>query len=56
MKSAMKMEDRILSVIAFACYLLALMTCSLAIYALVMLSQKAYGNLGQGFYLTASPF
>ena len=56
MKSTMKMEDRILSVIVFACYLFALTACGVATYALVTLSQTVYGNLRQGFYLTASQF
>ncbi len=56
MKSTMKMEDRILSVVAFACYVFALTASGVATYALVTLSQTAFGNLGQGFYLTASQF
>lgn len=56
MKSRMKMEDRILSVVAFGCYVFALIAYGVVIYALVRLSRTAYGNLGQGFYLMASQF
>lgn len=56
MKSTMKMEDRILSVAAFACYVFALTACGVATYALVTLSLTAYGDLGRGLYLTASLF
>jgi hypothetical protein len=56
MKSTMKMEDRILRVVAFGCYAFALIACGLATYSLVTLALTAYGNLGQGFYLTAPQF
>jgi len=56
MKSTMKMEDRILSVTVFACYVFALTTCGVATYALVVMSLTTYGNLEQGFYLTTSQF
>jgi hypothetical protein len=56
MKSMMKMEDRILSIAAFACYVFALTACGVATYALVTLSLTAYGNLGQGYYMTTSQF
>ena len=54
MKSTMKTEDRILCVVAFACYSFALTACGIAAYALVTLSLATYDNLGQGFYMTAS--
>lgn len=50
----MKMEDRLLSVAVFACYVLALTACGLATYALLALSRTAYGGIGRGFFLTAS--
>lgn len=56
MKSTMKMEDRIMGVAAFACYAFALTACGVVTYALVTLSLAAHGDLGQGFYLTASQF
>ena len=56
MKSTVKMENRILSVAAFACYVFALTACGIATYALVTLSLTAYSDLGQGFYLRASQF
>lgn len=56
MKSTSKMEDRILRVIAFGCYVFALTACAAVTYALVMLSLTASGGLGQGLGLTASPF
>jgi hypothetical protein len=56
MKSTMKMENRILSALAFACYVFALTVCGVATYALVMLSLTAYSDPGQGFYLRASQF
>jgi hypothetical protein len=56
MKSAMKMEDRTLSVLAFGCYVFAMTACGVATYTLLALSQTAYGNLGQGLYLSASQF
>ena len=56
MKRTMKMEDRILSIIAFACYVLALTACGIATYALVTLSLTAYSDLGKGFYIMASQF
>jgi hypothetical protein len=54
MKITMKVEERALSFVAFGCYVFALTACGAATYALVALSQAAYGNLGQGLYLTAS--
>lgn len=54
MKSTIKMEDRILSFAAFACYVFALTACGVAAYALAVLSLTAYGNLEQGFHLTTS--
>jgi len=56
MNCTMKMEDRTLRVVAFGCYVFALTACGAATYALVALSHAAYGNLGQGLYLTASQF
>ena len=56
MKSTLKMEDRILSGIAFGCCVFALTACGVATCALVMLSQAANGGLGQGLRLTASQF
>lgn len=56
MKSTMKVEDRIMGVAVFACYLLALTACCLVTYALVTLSRTPYGGLGHGFFLTASQF
>lgn len=56
MKRTMKMEDRLLGVAVFACYVFALTACGVATYALMTLSRTAYGNLGRGFYLTASQF
>ena len=56
MKSTMKKEDRILSVVAFGCYVFALTACGVATYAVVSLSQMAYGNLGQGLYMTVAQF
>jgi len=56
MKSTMKMEDRILSAAVFTYYVIAMTACGVATYAVVTLSQTAFGNLGQGFYLTASQF
>jgi hypothetical protein len=56
MKSKLKMEDGILGVAAFACYLFALMACAVATYALVVLSLTAQVDLGQGAYLRAAQF
>lgn len=56
MNSTMKMEDTILSVAAFACYVFALTTCGIAIYALLTLSLTPYGNPGQDVYLRAWQF
>ena len=56
MRSTVKMENRILSVAGFACYVFALTACGIAAYALAVLSLIAYGEFGQGFYLTASQF
>ncbi|MBA2731529.1 MAG: hypothetical protein H0U54_01420 [Acidobacteria bacterium] len=56
MKSTMKMEDRILSVAAFGCYVFALTACGVATYALVTLSLDASGDLGKSLYLTTSQF
>ena len=53
-KSMKKIEDRILGAAAFACYVSALTACGAAIYALIALSQAAYGGLGRSIYLTAS--
>lgn len=52
----MKMEDRILGVAAFACYLFALLASGAVTYALITLGKAAYGDLGRGVYLTASQF
>ena len=54
MKSKLQMEDSIMSVAAFACNVFALTACGVATYALVTLSLLASGDLGRGFYLTAS--
>jgi hypothetical protein len=56
MKSTIHIEDRILSVAVFACYVFALSACSVAAYTLLTLSRAAYGNFGRGLYLTASQF
>ena len=56
MKSAIKMDDTILSFAVLACYIFALIASCVATYALITLSQAAYGGLGRGFYLTASQF
>lgn len=56
MKSMMNMEDRILSIAAFACYVFAFTACGITTYALLTLALTAYGNLGQGFYLMARQF
>ncbi|HEV2863093.1 MAG TPA: hypothetical protein VGX48_18905 [Pyrinomonadaceae bacterium] len=48
------MEDRILGVAAFACYLFALTASAVVTYALITLWKVAYGGLGRGVYLTAS--
>ena len=56
MKITTKRADRTLSFIAFGCYVFALTACGAATYALVALSQAAYGHLGRGLYLTASQF
>ncbi|HZH29816.1 MAG TPA: hypothetical protein VEY11_03560 [Pyrinomonadaceae bacterium] len=56
MKSTLHIEDRILSVAVFACYVFALSACGVAAYTLLTLSRAAYGNLGRGLYLTASQF
>ena len=56
MKSMMRMEDRILSVAAFACYTFALTACGVATYALVALSLTAYGDLGKSFDPIISQF
>ncbi|HEX8687123.1 MAG TPA: hypothetical protein VF654_11495 [Pyrinomonadaceae bacterium] len=52
----MKMEDRILGVAAFACYLFALTASGVVTYALITLWKAAYGGLGRGVYLAASQF
>lgn len=56
MKSRMKTEDRILSVVAFACYVFALTACGIATYALLTLSLTGYGDPGRGLYPSASQF
>ena len=52
----MKMEDRLLGVAAFACYLFALIASGAVTYTLITLWQAAYGGLGRGFYLAGSQF
>jgi hypothetical protein len=56
MKNITKMENIIMSVAAFACYLFALTVCGTIVYALMKVSLIASGNLGQGFNLDASQF
>ena len=56
MKRTIKMEDSILSMVVLACYILALTASAVATYALITLSQAAYGGIGRGFYLTATQF
>jgi hypothetical protein len=55
-KITMKLEDRILGVAAFACYLITLTVGGVGTYALIALWKAAYGGLGRGAYLTASQF
>jgi hypothetical protein len=52
----MKMEDRILGVAAFACYLFALTASGIVTYVLITLWKAAYGGLGRGGNLVASQF
>ena len=54
MKSAKKMENRILSALAFACYGFALAACGVAAYALVTLT--TFFSTGQSVYPAMSRF
>jgi hypothetical protein len=56
MNSKLNVEEDALGIVAFACYVCAMVSCGATAYALVRLSLQTIGNLERGFYLTATPF